>query len=275
MKRQITRKEFLASTIAASAGVFAGSVVTASAQQGRAGMVDQAAAAPPPWPWPYVALDVEEGRKRGHQYYYDGGCAYGAFHALVMLLREAVGEPYTSVPTQMMYYGGGGAAGWGTLCGSVNGAAAAISLVVDRATATSIVNELFGWYTTAPFPTDVSNDYAIRRAFYVNRHDKALLQTVAGSVLCHASVTTWCTAAGVKSSAPERAERCARVTGDCVARTIQLLNAYFAAQFKPSFVAPASVAACMGCHGTAIGNVLSSTKQDCGQCHKPHWDHRY
>jgi hypothetical protein len=273
MKRQITRKEFLANSIVASAGVLAGSVVGASAQQGQPGAID--APAPVAWPWPYATLDVEDVRKRGHQFYYDGGCCYGAFHALVSALRDAVGAPYTSVASQMMYYGAGGGAGWGTLCGSVNGAAAAISLVVNRATASSIVNELFGWYTTAPFPSDISNEYAVRRAFNVNRNDKALLQTVAGSVLCHPSVSTWCTAAGVKTSAPERAERCARLTGDCAARSVELLNAYFAAEFKPSFLAPASVTACMGCHGTAVGNVLPSTRQDCGGCHKPDWDHRF
>ena len=48
MTRQITRKEFLANSIAASAGVLAGSVVAASAQQGQPGAID----APAPAPWP-------------------------------------------------------------------------------------------------------------------------------------------------------------------------------------------------------------------------------
>jgi hypothetical protein len=278
MKRQITRKEFLASTtktaLAMSAGAAAMSVFPVSGQQprpaGQAGVIDKAGT---PWPWPYQELDPEYGRKLGHKFYYDGGCAYGAFHGLITALAEKIGEPYTLLPTQMMYFGGGGGAGWGTLCGALNGAAAAISIPVDRANANLIVSELFGWYTEFPFPSDTSNDYATARAFLTNRNDKPLKQTVSGSTLCHTSVSIWCSEAGVKTGAPERAERCARLTGDCVARSIELMNAFFRGQFRPAFVVPASVTACQGCHGTSIANVQASVKMDCQQCHKPNWDH--
>jgi hypothetical protein len=277
MKRQISRKEFLANTtktvVAASAGVIAGSVLTADGRQlGQAGAINPAAAS---WPWPYQPLDPEDVRKRGHKAYYDGGCCYGAFHGLVTALADTVGGPYTQIPSQMMYFGGGGGAGWGTLCGALNGAASAISLCVDRANANTIVSELFGWYTEVPFPSAISNELAVRHMFLINRNDKPLLQTVAGSTLCHASVSSWCTEAAVKASAPERAERCARLTGDTAARAAEMLNAFFKGQFKPSFVVPASVVACQGCHGTAIGNVQSGVKMECQQCHKERWDHLY
>ena len=35
------------------------------------------------WPWPYQELDVELVRKRGHSYYYQGGCMYGASGGLL------------------------------------------------------------------------------------------------------------------------------------------------------------------------------------------------
>jgi hypothetical protein len=273
MKRQITRKEFLANSIVASAGVLAGSVVGASAQQGQPGAID--APAPAPWPWPYHALDPEDARRRGHRGYYDGGCCYGAFVAVLDPLVEKFGAPYDTMPAQMMYYGAGGGAGWGTLCGALNGAAAAISLFVNRATAATLVGELFGWYTVVPFPSDISNDYGVRRLFLVNRHDQPVRQTIAGSTLCHPSVSTWCTASGFTGESPQRSERCARLTGDCAARTVELLNDVAAGRFKAAFKTPASVVACQGCHGTAIGNVRVAVKQDCGQCHKPHWDHRF
>jgi hypothetical protein len=276
MKRQITRKEFLASTtktvVAASAGAFAMSVIPLSGGQlGKAGAIDKATA---PWPWPYKTLDREDVRKRGHKAYFDGGCGYGAFNAILSALVDAVGEPYTSVPPQMLYFGGGGGAGWGTLCGALNGAAAAISLCVDRTNATAVISELFGWYTLAPFPSDISNDYATQHLFLVSKYDKALLQTVAGSTLCHASVTSWCTEAGFKAGSTERADRCARLTGDVAARSVELLNAFFGGQFKAAFVVPKSVTDCQGCHGSAIGNVQSGVKMDCQQCHKP-FDHLY
>ena len=142
MKRKITRKEFLAGTtkcvMAASAGAVAMTVVPASARQlGRAGAIDKVVT---PWPWPYKTLNAEDVRKRGHKFYFDGGCCYGAFNALVSALADAVGDPFTQMPPQMMYFGGGGGAGWGTLCGALNGAASAISLVVDRTNANTIVS---------------------------------------------------------------------------------------------------------------------------------------
>jgi hypothetical protein len=277
MKRQITRKEFLAKTtktvVAVSAGAVAASVLPASGGQwGQAGVINTASAA---WPWPYSALDREDARKRGHKGYYDGGCCYGAFIAVLAPLAERFGAPYTNVPAQMMYYGAGGGAGWGSLCGALNGAAAAISLFLDRSRATSVVSELFGWYTTAPFPSDISNDYGTQRVFLVNRCDKLLKQTAAASTLCHASVSTWSTASGFKTESSERSERCARLTGDCAAHAVELLNDVSAAKFRATFVTPPSVAACQGCHGSAIQNVRPSVKEDCQRCHKPNWDHRF
>lgn len=277
MKRPITRKEFLASTtktvVAVSAGVIAARAIPASGGQSLQAGITNAALAP--WPWPYTTLDREDVRKRAHKAYFDGGCCYGAFAALVSSLADKVGEPYTRVPPQMMYFGGGGGAGWGTLCGSLNGSAAAISLAVDRANANLVISELFGWYTQFPFPSDISNDYATSHVFLVNRYDKALKQTVAGSTLCHPSVSSWCTESGFKASSTERAERCARLTADVAARAVELLNAFHSKQFRASFVPPESFTSCMSCHGSTIGNVQSGVKMDCQQCHKENFDHLY
>lgn len=275
MKR-ISRKEFLAGTtkcvMAASAGAVAMSVIPVNGQLGRAGVIDKAVT---PWPWPYKTLDPEDVRKRAHKAYFDGGCCYGAFHGIISSLAEALGDPFTQIPTQMMYFGGGGGAGWGTLCGALNGAASALSLVVDRANANTMVGELFGWYTLATFPSDISNDYAVNHQFLVSRYDKPLLQTVPGSTLCHVSVTNWCTEAGVKATATERAERCARLTGDTAARTVEMLNAFFKGQFKAAFVPPKSVTECQSCHGSVIANVQAGVKMDCQQCHKQQWEHLF
>lgn len=278
MSERLSRKEFLDATartaIGVSIGALGGSLLASGGDQARQEpILAKAAAQGFPWPWPYVALDPEDIRKRGHKFYYDGGCCYGAFQALVSALGEKLGEPFTLVPPQMMYFGGGGGAGWGTLCGALNGAAAAISLVVDRSNASSIISELFGWYTTALFPSDKSNEYAVQKAFLVNRNDKPLMQTASSTPLCHGSVSKWCTESRYKASAPERAERCARLTGDTVARAVEMLNAYQSGAFKAAFTPVKAVSECMSCHDATYGHVLSSTKMDCRQCHNDTWDH--
>ena len=130
MSNQITRKQFLlgaTSVVAASLGAVGASAMGADGDRsGQAGAISGAAAA---WPFPYKKLNPDDVRKRGHKGYYDGGCCYGAFNALLQPHVEAVGEPFSNVPPQMMYYGGGGGAGWGTLCGALNGAAAFIAMV--------------------------------------------------------------------------------------------------------------------------------------------------
>ncbi len=276
MKGSITRKEFLASTtktvVAVSAGAIAATVLPASGQSRQAGITN---AALTPWPWPYSRLDREDVRKRAHKSYFEGGCCYGVFNGMISALVDAVGEPFTRIPTQMAFWGGGGGAGWGTLCGALNGGADVINLVVDRANANLIVGELFGWYTQVPFPSDISNDYAAAHTFLVNKYDKPLKQTVAGATLCHVSVSSWCTEAGFKATSAERAERCARLTGDVAARAVELLNAFHSGQFRATFVPPESFTGCLSCHGSAIGNVQPTVKMDCQQCHKENFDHLY
>ncbi|MFP3909178.1 MAG: C-GCAxxG-C-C family (seleno)protein, partial [Halobacteriota archaeon] len=117
--------------------------------------------ATPDLPWPYVKLDVEKTRKLGHLGYHKGlHCAAGAFYAVVSQLKEEVGYPYTQIPMDMVAYGAGGVAGWATLCGAINGGACAINLVAGPEEQKALVNELVGYYTTAEFPTDKSNDLA-------------------------------------------------------------------------------------------------------------------
>lgn len=281
MKDKLTRKEFFDATartaVGVSVGFLGGTLVTAAnADQARQVPITANAAAQSfPWPWPYTKLDPEDIRKRAHKFYYDGGCGYGAFNALVSALAEKIGEPFTLMPPQLMYFGGGGGAGWGTLCGALNGAGAAVSLVVDRASASSLISELFGWYTTATFPSDISNDYAVQHVFLVNRNDKALVQTQSSTPLCHGSVSKWCTESKLKASSPERAERCARLTGDTAARAVELLNQFATGQFRATFTPVKEVSECMSCHDATYGHVISTVKMDCRQCHNDTWDHLF
>ena len=219
---KLPRRHFLAQTGLAATGLGIGAVGLNAALQ--AGESEQKSA--PEWPWPYKELDVELVRKRGHKYYYEGGCMYGSSGGLLSVLIDDIGHPYTTFPHDMMRYGGGGIAGWGTVCGSLNGACAIITLVAGKAYG-NITNELMAWYGTTPFPSDKANHYAANHEFLVEKYktDAVLPTTVSGSPLCHVSVNTWCREAGFASGSPQRAERCARLTGDVAAKAAELLNA--------------------------------------------------
>ncbi|MDI6825444.1 MAG: C-GCAxxG-C-C family (seleno)protein [Bacillota bacterium] len=222
----------------------------------------QGAAGLPPWPWQYAKLDPEVVRKRGYEGYYQGGCCYGTAFAIIGALAEQVGPPFTAIPVDIFRYGEGGAVGWGTLCGALNGAGAAITLVCGKGVYNKLVNELLGWYTREPFPSKKHDTYS---------KFPGQVQNVSGSPLCHVSVTEWCKASGYKVSDPERLERCAKLTGDVAAFAVELLNKQADGVFAPAYKAGDEFAGCISCHvgkDSALNNVQG--RMNCVQCHQPH-----
>ncbi len=266
MKEKITRQEFFRKTAIYTTGVGVAAVGTGFlfTQEARAeGLVET-------WPAPYDTLDVETVRINAHDdYCTEGkGCCYAAFNAMVVLLRAQLPATFPSFPTEIMVYGHGGVAGWGTICGAVNGAAALISLVCDKATSDQLVSELCGWYTQTLFPSDISNTYAVDGDKYAaTKSDEVLTQNTCGSVLCHVSVSQWCNASGVAVSDVKRKERCARLTGDVAAKTAELLNDHYGSGFSAEYVPPASIASCMACHSAEGAEKNVASKSDCNQCH--------
>ncbi|CAG0940323.1 Split-Soret cytochrome c [Anaerolineae bacterium] len=212
---------------------------------------------PTGWPWKYVKLDPQVVAQKAYDSYYQAGCMYGAFHAIISALKETYGPPYNLIPTMMARYGKGGGVEWGSLCGALNGSALAMNLVLSDFTPP--INELFGWYTKTALP------------IFKPATPKVEISTtsVSDSVLCHPSVTLWCDAAKVKSETPQRSERCGRLTADVAARAVQILNDYADGKFKSSYVANQSVQTCGVCHtkGGIVENVR--TQMDCVQCHTP------
>lgn len=267
MKNSITRKDFLTNASKAAVGVTAVAglsslLTTATAKAGTKVT---------PWPWPYQALNADEVRIQAHSLYWNGkDCAAGVFGALVNALANSIGEPWTNLPMEIMLFGRGGGVGWGTLCGCLNGGAALMSLVVDKNPSAPLISELWGWYNETELPTDTANNFATTGQYLVHNFDEILPQNISGSGLCHISVTEWCLTANKKVGDVERKERCARVTGDIAAKAVELLNAYFAGTFTPTYVDPASLTACLGCHGSAVLNNVM-TRMDCVPCHgDPH-----
>jgi Putative redox-active protein (C_GCAxxG_C_C) len=221
-----------------------------------------ATAIPSELPWSYRRLDPAVVGERGYNGYYKGACCFGAFDAIVGELARELGPPYTTVPTSMMIYGEGGVAGNSTLCGALNGAAAAIFLTTGgfakekRETAFALIRDLYSWYEQEPLPT-----------FRPAKPKFEIKTSVAHSPLCHQSVTAWCKATGHRAFSPERSERCGWLTGAVAQRTATLLNAHADATFKATHDLPAAVKVCRTCHdqGSALENTRG--RMECGGCH--------
>ena len=219
MKEKITRQEFFrkSAIITTGAGVAAVGTGFLFPKEAQAqGLLET-------WPAPYDTLDAEAVRIRAHDAFCTEGkgCSYAAFDGIIALLREQLPGTFPVFPNEIMYYGHGGVAGWGSICGAINGAAAAISMVCDKETSDKLINELCGWYTQALLPTETSNNYAVNGTFTATKSDETLIQNACGSVLCHLSVSKWCNASGIAVGDSKGKERCARVSGDVAAKAAE------------------------------------------------------
>lgn len=195
--------------------------------------------------------------------------------SIVQALQEVVGFPFSQIPTKMMEFGAGGVGGWGTTCGALIGAAAAINLVTDKATAKKLVSDLVGWYTQTPFPSQVSNQYAVNHEYAEKEYksDQELVQSVSNSPLCHVSVTQWCLASKMASGSKEREERCSRLAGDVAAKAVEMLNANLAGSFTPIFKLSDETQACTTCHTKGENfdaGQFTQGMMECTDCHEPH-----
>jgi hypothetical protein len=213
-------------------------------------------------PWPYKKLNPEVVAEKAYDGYYKGACCYGVFESIIGELRAEIGAPYTMVPTSMMIFGEGGIAGVASVCGALNGAAAAIFLVTgkmdkkEREVAFSLTRELFNWYEQVPLP-----DYRPPKPKY------EIVKSVSRSTLCHASVSNWCKTAKVKAFSKERSERCGWLTSSVAKYTVELLNANAEGSFKGIHKLSKEVQSCRSCHDQK--STLENTRgmMDCGGCH--------
>ncbi len=216
-------------------------------------------------PWGYEILDSEEVAVRAYDAYAGfetmKGCAYAAFDSIVNQLKKQIGYPFTDIPTEMCAYGKSGIVGWGHICGALNGAFAAMNLVVGPyGDLDALISEMISWYSNEALPTYQPVE---------PRLDVVIPATVAKSALCHTSVTIWCRATGYKAHSPERKERCARLTAQVAKKAVAILNAYHSSDFQPSYGLPESVEECGVCHGRdAMDDVKA--RMDCLLCHDKH-----
>jgi hypothetical protein len=249
----LTRREVLGAV-----GIAAGSCALSScAIEGKGSFQDRAGKKV--FPWKYSELEPETTAHRAYAHCAKGHCMYGVFATVMSHLAEKHGEPYRSFPVDMMIYGAGGVADWGSICGALNGSAALIGLFVkDEAEIKKLVNELFLWYQQTELPqyAPPKPDLNIKVA-----------RSLSDSVLCHVSVSRWCKASGHKAYTKEQKERCKRLTVDVAKKAVEILNAHFASQFSAALKHDEKTRQCMPCH--TKGSELQNTRgrMDCDSCH--------
>lgn len=198
--------------------------------------------------------------------------------ALVSALAEKVGSPYDMIPPELMLWGEGGGFGVCALCGALAAGAVCFSMIAPKKTAKKMFHELCAWYEQSPFPSDIANKMAHERLFPVEKPKSTAIlpQTVSRSVLCHVSVSVWCKKAEVASGSKQRSERCARLTSDVAAHTVDILNRYHAGNFKQAFGPTKATQECMSCHEKGRPYETGGWtrgKMECGTCHDETPDH--
>lgn len=253
--KPLNRRKLIQSLVLTSSAYAIGSLAaeTKSTQQGKPTSNSSSR--------PYTALDPERTAELAYQFHdQKSSCMYGVFASIVTQLAGKVGEPYKSFPCEMMVYGEGGVAGWGALCGTLNGGAAAISLLVqNEVERKALIDELFGWYQNTKLPV-----FTPEKPFF-----QADLPAVKpDSVLCHPSVSTWIKQSKVSFYSKERKERCTRLSADTARRTVELLNASFAGTSATPLNLGEKTSGCLSCHGKG-GVKADVLTKSCTGCHFP------
>jgi hypothetical protein len=153
----------------------------------------------------------------------------------------------------MMDWVGAGVVGFGTLCGTLNGAAAAIGLICSGRDARAFVSDLLTWYSETELPTNL---YA---------PTGELPQSRADSNLCHISLAHWCRVSGFASGSPERVERCSRLSGDVAAKAVEMLNSS-----ALGLQVPSEKTVCRACHYVGPSYAAGQSthgEMNCLTCH--------
>ena len=216
--------------------------------------------------WTYGQLDPSVTAELAYQSYSEGSCMYATVVGVVSQLAERFGEPYASFPTHLFKYGHGGIGGYGSVCGTLNGAAALIGLLIpDKNVQDKMIADLFHWYEKEPLPA-----FSPQNANF----DFTPPTSVSNSVLCHASNTNWCKESGFKVSSKERKERCRRLTADVTKKVTAALNEIHTNAYLTGTHSNETVGTCVVCHGADGKLDNTAVKMSCNSCHSESVGHR-
>lgn len=221
---------------------------------------------------PTYRLDPAAVREMAYHYYYAGGCCHGAYRSLMEHLATTVGAPFNLLPLDFGKFGGGGIAGYGSICGSALGGILVINSIVANADArTAMLTDLMRWYERNAFPAYVptaidAGEHDLTKDFSAG--NIVSLQVVPRSHLCHASVSTWCAVNGVSAGGADKKARCSRLTADVAGKVAEMLNAYLEAKAYTATAADSVTAGCSaGCHAPASTSRPVAAGMACDSCH--------
>lgn len=247
MARDITRRDLFKAAKVTGAAVLGGAVITSvNSFAGRDGVAG--------FPWTYKKVDPDTAALRAYNGCFEAGCMFGAFEGVIGTLAEEHGEPFSSFPRAMMSYGGEGIAGWGTVCGTLNGTAAAVSLFVTGDARKAIIDELFNWFIQTPLPVFVPKE---------PKHNFEIKPKRPGSPLCHISISN----SDYLFSEKELSERCLRLAADVSARAAVLLNSWLEGEFTAATMLMQETNDCLSCHDDGRKAPKARTKMNCVDCH--------
>jgi hypothetical protein len=242
----------------------------------------QAAGDALPWFYPQNPGDQpnpEAVARKAYEIYHGGGrgCAeavWGAFVDTLAAYPEASGT-WATLPLNIFRFGGGGVGGWGTLCGTLNGAAGILGMVIANGTHRgTLTDAIFQFYAQTALPTNDAYLSSQGQLGNLGAWAPATMPlqnvptSVADSPLCHSSLVQWTMATGIKNSSPGQKDRCSKACFDVSFKLTELINTYFAAITETATPAPddvsldPSVYACRMCHVTYTG-----ARMNCTSCH--------
>lgn len=216
--------------------------------------------------WKYVLLDPSVSAQLAYGFYAEGSCMYATAKSIISQLSEKIGEPFISFPVHLFKYGHGGVGGYGSICGTLNGAAALIGLLVsDKSIQNKMIADIFRWYEQEPLPAFIPEN---------PKYEYIPAKSISNSVLCHASNTKWCKAAGFKVDSKERKERCSRMTADVAYKVTTALNDLYNNTYIAGIKSNDEVNTCLACHGSAGKVNNASVQMNCIACHPKSLGHR-
>jgi len=205
------------------------------------------------WPWPYVKLDPEKTAQIAYDEWYRVFCGAAVINSVFSQLREEVGEPYTSFPSDAFVFLEGGMVGWGTVCGSNAGANVVANVITGPRTLGAehdaghlIGSDIMDWYANTALPVFKPAK---------PRVETAIMQTTAQSPLCHVSVGRWMKETGYPIKSAERKDRCARVAASVAQQLVTHLNAWKDGDYDPHS------------SWSGVGSVGITAQQNCTDCH--------
>jgi len=264
--------------------VGAGAVVGVAAVSGvgLANRPSTAEAAVTGVPWPYPTAPAgqpvpEKLARRAFEVYFASGCAEGVWWPFVEALAASNPATWGTLPQNVFRFGGGGVGGWGTLCGTLNGASAIIGMTVGNGThRNNLIDAIMQYYANTALPSNAAWKSHLGVLGLPDSWSPPTLPlenvptSTAHSPLCHSSLVQWTTTTGAANGGPLQKDRCAKACFDIASKTTELLNTYFQMATPSASPVPLdpSVEACRTCHVTYTG-----AKMACGSCHDQALDH--